>query len=400
MDKNFSTYLDAVRFTSAAIVVFAHSRHLVGEIVPYQTSLGLHAVAVFFVLSGYVIAFAACEKERTLSSFAISRLARVYSVALAAIGISAAVQALSAAYDPSPQQTYQLDGWWKYLPLFLTFTYEVGPLREQVFGNFPFWSLSFEVWYYVAFAVAFFYTGGRRLLLLGVVFAIMGDRVLLYFPIWIAGALLYHWHACVHLNPPIARALYGLSLIGLFVLPLSGMGETVDDTFRAALSGWSYSHGDWSERFASFYLIGALALLNLLTARFCRFVWLDHPRVRFGIVYLASFTFTLYLIHWPLMRVPLIMGYDCHSPLGVILLIVWIAGATWMVGRFTEHRKLVYRRIFAAWFAITQQAVQRRAPVLLRLAAPQPQGKSASAGPLPGSALPAPRAAAADDSTA
>ena len=144
MDKNFYTYLDALRFASAAIVVFAHSRHLIGELVPYQTSLGLYAVAVFFVLSGYVIAFAACEKERTLSSFAMSRLARVYSVALAAIAISGAVQALSAIYNPDPQQTYQLVGWWKYLPLFLTFTYQVGPLRELVFGNFPFLVIGFR----------------------------------------------------------------------------------------------------------------------------------------------------------------------------------------------------------------------------------------------------------------
>jgi peptidoglycan/LPS O-acetylase OafA/YrhL len=370
VDKNYSTYLDAVRFTAAVAVVFTHSRHLIGDMVPYQPSLGLDAVAVFFVLSGYVITFAAYERERTFSSFVINRLARVYSVALAGIVISAAVQALSAAYDPDPQQTYQLAGWWKYLPLFLTFTFQTGPIREQVFGNFPFYTLAFEVWYYIGFAVAFFYTGRRRMLLLAAVLALMVDRILLYFPIWIAGALLYRWHPYINLNPSFARVLHGVSLVSLFALPLSGASEALDDAFRAALSGWSYSHRDWSDHFASFYLESGLTVLTLLAARHCRFRSLDHPRIRAGIVYLASFTFTLYLIHWPLMRVPLILGYDCRSPLGVMALIIWIAGATWLIGRFTEHRKLAYRRLFAALISTTQRSLQRRAPVLLRLASP------------------------------
>src|SRR3954463_10152589 len=86
MRCEFSTYLDAVRFTAALAVVAAHftfPQFIAG--VTYQGGLGDLAVAIFFVLSGYVIAYVADQKEHTFKDFAVSRLARVYSVAIPAL---------------------------------------------------------------------------------------------------------------------------------------------------------------------------------------------------------------------------------------------------------------------------------------------------------------------------
>ena len=47
--------------------------------------LGNDAVMVFFVLSGFVIAYVANSKEKTIESYFISRFARLYSVVLPAL---------------------------------------------------------------------------------------------------------------------------------------------------------------------------------------------------------------------------------------------------------------------------------------------------------------------------
>ena len=48
-------------------------------------SYGAEAVAVFFVLSGFVISYVVAEKERDGRSYAVARIARVYPVAVVAI---------------------------------------------------------------------------------------------------------------------------------------------------------------------------------------------------------------------------------------------------------------------------------------------------------------------------
>jgi peptidoglycan/LPS O-acetylase OafA/YrhL len=47
--------------------------------------LGAEAVDVFFVLSGFVIGYATDSRERTPLTYAINRLARIYSVAIPAL---------------------------------------------------------------------------------------------------------------------------------------------------------------------------------------------------------------------------------------------------------------------------------------------------------------------------
>src|SRR5882757_3377028 len=64
MPRVFSTYLDALRFLAAMAVVIAHftfPQFTAG--VRHQGELAGLAVTVFFVLSGYVIAYVADKKE-------------------------------------------------------------------------------------------------------------------------------------------------------------------------------------------------------------------------------------------------------------------------------------------------------------------------------------------------
>jgi peptidoglycan/LPS O-acetylase OafA/YrhL len=77
MTNALSLYLDALRF-GAALTVFV-SHYSTGRIsggLFWQFDRGRTAVLVFFVLSGFVIAWVSERRERTLEEYCLSRVAR------------------------------------------------------------------------------------------------------------------------------------------------------------------------------------------------------------------------------------------------------------------------------------------------------------------------------------
>ena len=79
-----SLYLELLRLLAATEVVLFHINGfpLLGGHRAAWNAFGHEAVVVFFVLSGFVIAFAAQTREHTPKAYAVSRLTRIYSVAL------------------------------------------------------------------------------------------------------------------------------------------------------------------------------------------------------------------------------------------------------------------------------------------------------------------------------
>src|SRR5258706_13910378 len=75
LPRTFSTYLDLLRASAALAVFLVHLTYaeFTGGVVTRQLQIGRPAGVVFFGLSGYVIAYVARERERTVSAFAVSR---------------------------------------------------------------------------------------------------------------------------------------------------------------------------------------------------------------------------------------------------------------------------------------------------------------------------------------
>ena len=102
MTQALSLYLDALRFAAAFTVFMSHyaagrySGGLFWQVTPY----GRIAVIVFFVLSGFVIAWVTETRERTLEEYALSRVARLYSVIVPAFVVTWALDNLGMAIDP------------------------------------------------------------------------------------------------------------------------------------------------------------------------------------------------------------------------------------------------------------------------------------------------------------
>jgi peptidoglycan/LPS O-acetylase OafA/YrhL len=87
MNRELSLYLDICRFCAAAMVFLGHvsDHQWSGGFLWQIGGFGEDAVAVFFVLSGFVIGYVSDARENAASSYTASRLARLWSVAVPAL---------------------------------------------------------------------------------------------------------------------------------------------------------------------------------------------------------------------------------------------------------------------------------------------------------------------------
>ncbi len=306
----FSTYLDLLRFLAAFAVYCEHFSMAQSNWQYPLTNYGIGhaAVVVFFVLSGYVILFVADTREKTISLFAASRLARILSVAIPALLLTAAIDVALLNFGYADQvRAYQLMSPWKYVPIFLLFATDFWFLNEQAFSNAPFWSLSYEVWYYVAFAVAFYF--GRRSItrkyLLAVIAAIVGPRLWILFPIWLIGAMSYRAHGLENLNHfglsrrAVALSVFVISAAAFCLFVWLGFAEQLSVFVDMAVGRIPSKFLRGSQFFVTDYVLGALVAVNILAARYCEF---NFKFARSAIVFFADNSFTLYLFHYPLLE--------------------------------------------------------------------------------------------------
>ena len=196
MKKEFSIYLDLVRFLAAVMVVIYHSniRNLIREPLP-MTGHGHTAVMIFFVLSGYVISYIASTREKAPVDYWASRLSRFYSIAIPAVLLTPlldlAGQAMAPQFYPVGRTTDDL--WWLRILTSLTYLNEIWSLSIQSFSNVPYWSLCYEMWYYTLFAIATFMKGTKRAVLLTVTALFLGPKIMILAPIWVLGVVLHRW---------------------------------------------------------------------------------------------------------------------------------------------------------------------------------------------------------------
>ena len=296
---------------------------------------------MFFVLSGVVIAHAANRPGLTLGEYTNHRAARIWSVAIPALLLSAFAWAFNAGVGPWDAEASApgvVDGvarlaanglfvaqlWWLDLP---------PPL------NGPFWSLNYEVWYYALFAVWTFAQGRARTVLLFMVAALAGPKILLLLPIWVLGAALY-WHRPV-VGERTALALLLASTVAALLLVYFDVGTMI--------RGWMFAH--WpslirplqgSNQFVGDWLLAIPVALNFAAAgslgRFGR------PLLRLAVPIRAAAGCTLsaYLYHVPL-KVLVIRVLGIQSWPGLLA----IAACVWGLAQVTERQLPLARRLLS-----------------------------------------------------
>ncbi len=149
------TALTAIRFFAALWVVCYHFRDQLSFDIDRFTPLFKQrpvGVDFFFILSGFVLAHVyaddVCARRFDYRRFLHKRIARIYPLHIATLGVLVAFALLLMAAHIAPRGTTKYD--WSQIPLHLTMTHAWG-LTDHLSWNIPSWSISAEFAAYLLF---------------------------------------------------------------------------------------------------------------------------------------------------------------------------------------------------------------------------------------------------------
>ena len=295
MTNALSLYLDALRFGAAFTVFVSHyaTGRISGGLFWQFADYGRTAVLVFFVLSGFVIAWVSDTRERTLEDYALSRASRLYSVIIPALILTAALNWLGKQIDPrlyAPEWGHSTAHPVMDYALSAMFLGESWTTRVLPGRNVPYWSLNYEAWYYILFAAATFLRGRPRIAVITVAALLAGPRILFLLPVWLIGVAAWRWRA--ELPRQLGVPLVVACLTGF--IALEGLGG--QHLFWHPSSRWMPPASS-----AYDYILGAVVALFIVGLAH---VQLPMPGRRFEQLVrgLAGTSFGLYLLHYPLLN--------------------------------------------------------------------------------------------------
>jgi len=356
MNKTVSIYLDLVRFLAALTVFLSHFgfTRLTGGAYSWfrELNFGSDAVIVFFVLSGFVIAYVADTKEKDLSSYTISRFSRLYSVVLPALILTFLLDKWGATLDP-----VAYDGWWhasdsSILRFFANLFYinELWFYGIKPSTNSAFWSLGYEFWYYVLFAAAFYFKGNLRIVLITVILLITGPKIMVLFPIWLMGVGVYYFNRRHTVAEFAGWFLFLFPVFAYWLIKVFGIDHQALSLTKASLGSDFVQYKLWhSDEFVISYLYGLLIAMN--------FIGINAISSRIGgllsacertVRYWAGLTFSMYLYHYPLLQffnTITMYGFEKDDPVRHVLLLIIIVTLIVLLGSVTEKKKYVFRQV-------------------------------------------------------
>jgi peptidoglycan/LPS O-acetylase OafA/YrhL len=215
-----SVYLNILRVAAALTVFVCHcARFWAPPFFLPLANVAHGAVVIFFVISGYVIAFSTFARERELKQYVLARISRLYSVVAPALVLTALLQAVGSVLNPTFYA--QFSRGFELPRYFLTgvFLQNFWVLSASPLTNAPFWSLAYEFWYYVLFGAFMLIRAGPLKRWVALIISLLaGPGILLLLPCWLVGVGVYVLHERVLMRPLRARIAFALSLFVLLFL--------------------------------------------------------------------------------------------------------------------------------------------------------------------------------------
>jgi peptidoglycan/LPS O-acetylase OafA/YrhL len=273
-----------------------------------------------------------------------ARVSRIYSVGILAIVITYISDTVGRSYDPNHYLGFGFYNTENGVALFknLTFVNELW-FEHSVYGtNEPYWSLGFEVWYYIFFGLVYFLPGRYKLVAAIAWILVCGPKIALYLPLWLMGVAAYNCtvRGCLYIRKYHAVMFMILTII-LYIVVKKLFSQTT--LMRAPMFEW-YGYESEIVSFVYFMLIGCLVSVNIIS-----FDILIRNRTFFSssferwLRWFAGASFTLYLMHMPILIligtfVPNIKSSMLLGIISIILTLLLILG----LAELGERRKRAY----------------------------------------------------------
>lgn len=352
INHGFSVYLDLLRWGAACMVLLFHVKYYsLGPqgLLTYIPSRGHDFVIVFFVLSGYVISATADNKKHLgFRTYALDRISRIYSVAIPIL-IFCSLMALIFHFA-DPDRFSHKENVLVILKTFFINTFFMGEIwfnRNGILLNDPYWSLCYEVLYYFGFGFFFFFSGWKRTFGLLAFALIAGPKILILMPCWLIGCLIYFKRDAVKLAP-------GIAVLVAFVAPI-----IIAIIFHAVRFGDFYGAmsiellGEYSERFnysKNFLIDWASALIIAMQIYAVRYLLISWPKAIERVIALgSSMSFTLYLMHQPLLWLLIVYGKTVNRSVVFIIATLGVTFVCYLISLLTESRKSDLRKLLDTW---------------------------------------------------
>ncbi|WP_179374539.1 acyltransferase family protein [Winogradskyella wichelsiae] len=297
-------WLDLIRFIAAFIVLTVHVRgylfveygslpieekNIFITLFYFITRLGKESVIVFFVLSGFLVGGKSIERliKGTFNSkvYLLDRIIRLYIPLIPAL-ILTFICGLITHFKFS------------FLELIGNIFSLQGVFSESFMGNAPLWSLAYEFWFYmIIFSIGIFIYSkkyrivGFFLLFTNLIIFSILDSTFLFS--WLIGALIYF------LKP--VKLNIGLLILSFFMIIMSIVG------IQFKIETKSIDKLIFMEYIPNVKAL--ILILSLFIGILIQQLLLIEPQKKFWKSLnkygskLAAFSYTLYLIHYPLLEV-------------------------------------------------------------------------------------------------
>ena len=289
--------LEICRGLAALYVVMHHSREMLPAAVRPFLLFGQEAVILFFLLSGFVIHYNYATKPVfDRADFLWKRFVRIYPIFILVMLLSVGINVLAGtdnAHTDGASFFYNLIG-------LQDSQLQKPGIGYATFGdNDPLWSLGYEVWFYLFYAITGAARFNRNILavtMIAVVSALVFSQypnktclTLLYLPIWWLGA-----------------ALAEASLTDRFAPFFQGMGSLL-------ITLVAYVGGSYHLIHSSHSTIGLhpfieirhfAAAIGFAVIWMCAQRWVDARRFTWlqPLAFLAPISYGIYIVHVPLLR--------------------------------------------------------------------------------------------------
>ncbi|WP_024343037.1 acyltransferase family protein [Bradyrhizobium japonicum] len=322
LDTTTSHLMDCLRGLSALIVAYVHGFQVF--VLPYfgtgtpshiLTSLiSTYAVDAFFVVSGFMICISTLRHRNPngtfrSAEFARARVVRIYPPLLLAVAVTLLVYVIVSGLGLHGAESFRLGGElflarervqveWSALPSTLLLLYGAVPfVPPPISMDGPLWTLSYEWWFYVStFLVARLWNGlsVSRLapiaLLVGMLIYGRNGLFLWFLLIWLSGfclaiAYVARWLHSRYFFPVVAA----LASILLLTLLLIGGGHL-----------WSDILLPYETSSAQKIMVVNSMLATIALSVVVRSASVSHRQFARPLVRLSNFSYTLYVIHYPL----------------------------------------------------------------------------------------------------